>query len=140
MRDKGLLPWRRRDSILPSFFDFGFDDFFDMFSAPVKLDVRETENEYIVEVDLPGYDKKDIEIRCEENLLTISGKQNEVIEEKGDNYIHRERRQGNFSRSVPLPQNINSDAITACFNNGVLTINLPKTTPSKPKGKIIDIE
>jgi HSP20 family protein len=142
MRGRGLVPWRRK-GLLPGFFDFGFDfdDLFDFFNfQPVKVDMKETENEYIVEADLPGYDKNGIEIRYEDNLLTISAEQNEITEEKGDNYIHRERRRGSFSRSIPVPENVNGDAIKASFNNGVLRVTLPKVTPSKPKGRKIDIE
>jgi len=144
MRGRGLIPWRRKGGFLPGFFDFGvdFDDFFENFFniQSVKADMRETENEYIVEADLPGYDKNNIEIRFENNLLTIAAQQDETTEEKGDNYIHRERRRGSFSRSIPVPENVNGDAIKASFNNGVLRLILPKVTPSKPQGRKIDID
>ncbi|HHW02426.1 MAG TPA: Hsp20/alpha crystallin family protein [Thermoanaerobacterales bacterium] len=144
MRGRGLVPWRRRGGLLPGFFDFGFDfeDFFDNFfnMQPVRADMRETEKEYIVEADLPGYDKNNIEIRFENNMLTISAQQDETTEEKGENYIHRERRRGSFSRTIPVPENVNGDAIKASFNNGVLQIILPKLTPSKPQGRKIDID
>lgn len=142
MRSRGLVPWRRK-SLLPSFFDMGLDvdDFFDAFSFhPMKTDLKETDKEYIVEADLPGYDKDGIEIRYEDNLLTINAKQDEITEEKNDTYIQRERRQGSFSRTFTIPSNVKSDEISASFKNGVLTVILPKITPSKPQGKIIDIE
>ena len=141
MRGRDLIPWRRR-GFLPSVFDvFGSDDVFDVFNLnPVRADLRETENEYIVEADLPGYNKENIEIRYEDDMLTISAKYDEVKEEKGDSFIHRERRRGNFSRSIPMPSNVRSDEIKASFNNGVLKVVLPKLEPSKPRGRIIDIE
>jgi len=142
MRNKGLIPWRRR-GLLPSFFDLttDVDDFFDFFTFnPVKADLLENEREYIVEADLPGYDKNNIEIRFENNLLTISAQQDELTEEKDDNYIQRERRQGSFSRSLAIPDNVANDAITASFKDGVLRVILPKKTPSEPQGKIIDID
>ncbi len=142
MRNRDITPWKRKGT-LPGFFNFGFDfdDFFDAFSTqPVKTDLRETEKEYIVEADLPGYDKSGIEIHFEDNMLTISAKQDEVTEEKGHNYIHRERRRGSFSRTVPIPQNVNSDAIKATYDKGVLQVILPKVEPSKPKGRKIEIE
>lgn len=140
MRGRDLMPWRRR-SLLPGLFDFDMDDFFDLFNfQTIKTDLRETENEYILEADLPGFDKSGIEIRHEGNILTISAQQNEDVEEKNENYIHRERRRGSFQRSFTLPDNVNHDAIKASFNNGVLRIVLPKTAPSRPNGRIIDIE
>ncbi|HHV18295.1 MAG TPA: Hsp20/alpha crystallin family protein [Thermoanaerobacterales bacterium] len=142
MRGKGLVPWRRR-GLLPTFFDLAFDtdDFFDIFNlSPVKADLRETEKEYIVEADLPGYNKDNIEIRYENDLLTISAKYDEVTEEKSESFIQRERRRGNYSRSIPIPNNVKSDAIKASFDNGVLKVILPKVEPSKPSGRIIDID
>lgn len=140
----GLTPWRRRRSFLPSFFDIGtdIDDFFDFFnSQTVRTDLRETENEYILEADLPGCNKNEIEIRYDEQgMLTISAQKNEETEEKGKNYLHRERRRGSFQRAVPVPSNVDPDGINANFNNGVLEVILPKVTPSKPKGRKIDIE
>ncbi|HHX22914.1 MAG: Hsp20/alpha crystallin family protein [Tepidanaerobacteraceae bacterium] len=142
MRGKGLIPWRRK-GILPGFFDLNFDtdDFLDMFNFnPIRVDVKETENEYTVEADLPGYDKNNIEIRYENNSLVISAEHDEVTEEKRDNYIHHERRRGNFTRSIPFPDDIKSDSIKASYKNGVLKVVLPKVAPSKPSGRIIDIE
>ncbi len=142
MRDRGLIP-RRRRGLLPAFFDLAFDtdDFFDMFNlSPVKADLRETENEFIVEADLPGYNKENIEIRYEDNMLTISAKYDEVMEEKGESFIQRERRRGNYSRSIAIPSNVKEDEIKASFNNGVLKVVLPKIEPSKPRGRIIDID
>lgn len=140
MRGRDLIPWRRR-GLLPSFFDFDMDDIFDLFNFhSIKTDLRETENEYILEADLPGFEKSGIEIRNEGNMLTITAKQDETTEEKSKNYIHRERRRGSFQRTIPLPDNVNSEAIKASFNNGVLKLILPKTSPSKSSGRIIDIE
>ena len=142
MHSKGIVPWRRK-GLLPGFFDFSLDvdDFFDALTTnPIRTDLRETDAEYIMEADLPGYDKGGIEIHCEDRLLTISARQENITEENSENYIRRERRQGSFSRSIPLPQNVNHDEIKASFNNGVLKIVLPKVEPSKPQGRKIDIE
>lgn len=73
-------------------------------------------------------------------MLTISAKYDEVMEEKGESFIQRERRRGNYSRSIAIPSNVKEDEIKASFNNGVLKVVLPKIEPSKPRGRIIDID
>ena len=142
MQNRSLIPLRRR-GLLPGFFDFSqdIDDFFDAFLPnQMRTDLRETDTEYILEADLPGYDKDGIEIRCEDKSLTISARQDNVTEEKGANYIRKERRQGSFSRSIPLPEDVNLENIKANFDKGVLKISLPKVEPTKSKGRIIDID
>ncbi|TYP53301.1 Hsp20/alpha crystallin family protein [Thermosediminibacter litoriperuensis] len=144
MRGRDLSPWRRR-SFFPAVFEFDvesfLDNFFDsIYPQAIRIDMRETESEYIVEADMPGYDKNSIEIRYENNLLTISGQQDEFTEEKRDNYIHRERRRGSFRRTIPVPENVDAEKIKASYNNGVLRVILPKITPSKPTGRRIEIE
>lgn len=144
MRSRELMPWRRR-GFFPSIFEFDvenfLDNFFDFFGQqPIRIDMRETESEYIVEADMPGFDKNSIEIRYENNMLTISGQHDEITEEKRENYIHRERRRGSFSRTIPVPENVDAEKIKANYNNGVLKVILPKMTPSKPSGRKIEIE
>ncbi|ADL08647.1 Hsp20/alpha crystallin family protein [Thermosediminibacter oceani] len=144
MRGRELFPWRRK-SFFPAVFEFDvenfLDSFFDFFSPQaIRIDMRETESEYIVEADMPGYDKNSIDIRYENNLLTISAQHDEFTEEKRDNYIHRERRRGSFRRTIPVPENVDAEKIRASYNNGVLQVILPKITPSKPTGRRIEIE
>ena len=142
MQNREIMPWRRR-GLLPKLWNFplDFDDFFDMsFANPMRTDLRETDTEYILEADLPGYDKKGIEIHYEDGVLTLCARQDDVKEEKAENYLRRERRQGSFSRSIPLPENVNPDAIKASFDSGVLKVVLPKVEPSKEKGRKIAIQ
>ncbi|HHY04774.1 MAG TPA: Hsp20/alpha crystallin family protein [Thermoanaerobacterales bacterium] len=142
MRGKGIVPWRRK-GLLPGFFDFNFDvdDFFDMFNyQSFRADLKETENEYILEADLPGCDKNSIEIVYDDHNLTISAEHSETTEESGENYIHKERRRGSFSRTISVPENVNGEKISAKFENGVLQVIMPKISPSKPQGRKIDIE
>lgn len=140
MQHRGLIPWRKR-GLMPGLFDFSLDldDFFDAMTNPIRADLRETDTEYILEADLPGYDKEGIEVHYEDKLLTISAKQDNITEEKGENYIRRERRQGSFSRSIPIPEDVDSEKIKASFNRGVLQVILPKVAPSRPRGRKIDI-
>lgn len=102
------------------------------------MDVVETANEFIVSAELPGLEKDDIEIEIENNILTIRGeKKEEKREEEGRHYVY-ERRFGGFSRSFTLPTNVDPDRVTARFENGVLTVTLPKT--EEARGRRIEIE
>jgi HSP20 family protein len=97
------------------------------------LDIYETENELIVDVDLPGLSEKDLDIRVENNMLTISGERKFESKVKEDNYLRIERPYGTFSRSFELPSSVNYDAIKAEYSIGVLTLHLPKRAEAKPK-------
>ena len=77
--------------------------------------------------------EKDIEVKVENNVLSISSKKEEVKENKDKDYVHKERRSYSFSRSFTLPDNVKSDKIDASFNNGLLNISIPKAPEAKPK-------
>ena len=95
------------------------------YNREMKTDIKQTDNEYIVEVELPGYDKKDIKLELKNNYLTISaGRENET-EEKENGYLRRERRTGQVCRSFYV-EGINQEDINAKYENGVLEITLPK--------------
>jgi HSP20 family protein len=98
-----------------------------------RLDVSETDKEIEVSADLPGLDKKDIDISLENDILVIKGERKEEFRET-DKHVHRmERRYGSFYRSLRLPVDVKSDAIEASFKNGVLKITLPKTEEARKK-------
>ena len=103
------------------------------------VDVAETKNEIVVNVEIPGMDPKEFDISLSEGTLTIRGekKQDRVEEE---NYHLTERRYGTFSRSIPLPQEVESDKISASYKNGVLTVTLPKSEGTKRKEIKIKVE
>ena len=114
-----------------------FDDFF---TAPTfddnalpAVDIRETESEYGMEVELPGLTEKDVEVKLDNNLLTISSGKEEKKEEKKNGYILRERRAARFSRSFVLPETVDREKIGAEFKNGVLQLTFPKVPAAKPK-------
>lgn len=106
-------------------FDFG------TWSPPV--DLREESDRLVLEMELPGLKKEDIEINLENNVLTIKGERKFEKEEKKDNYHKIERSYGKFSRSFSLPAAIKADEIDASLNNGVLTLSLPYAEEAKPK-------
>ncbi len=97
------------------------------------VDIYETEHELVVKADLPDVNPQDLDIRVENNILTIRGErkfENKVNEE---NYLRVERSYGSFSRSFSLANSVNSEAIKADYQNGVLTLSIPKREEAKPK-------
>jgi HSP20 family protein len=97
------------------------------------VDVRESETDYVMEVDLPGLSEKDIEVKLENTLLTISSVKEDKKEEKKNGYLVRERRSAGFCRSFVLPAEVDREKIAAEFKNGVLHLTFPKTPAAKPK-------
>ena len=97
------------------------------------VDIYETENELVVKADLPDLQEKDIDVRVENNTLTIRGERRFEKEVNEDNYLRVERSYGTFTRSFSLPNTVNPEAIRAEYRNGVLTVRMPKREESKPK-------
>jgi HSP20 family protein len=114
-----------------------FDDFFNgssfnQTSVP-PVDVRETDSEFLMEMEIPGLSEKDVEVKLDNNLLTISSVKEEKKEEKKNGYVLRERKSSEFSRSFVLPEGVDREKIAAQFKNGVLHLNFPKVPAAKPK-------
>ena len=129
-----------------------FDDFFDFPTMPrqqqaisvMKTDVREHENGYELDVDLPGIKKENVKVKLEDGYLTISAStaQNNDEKDKKGNYIRRERFSGSYSRSFYVGEEIKETDIKAKFDNGVLQLSIPKpeVLPKQPESKYIAIE
>ena len=98
-----------------------------------SVDIYETEHELVVKADLPDVDPKDLDIRVENNVLTIRGERKFEKKVNEDNYLRVERAYGTFSRSFTLANSVNADAIKAEYQNGVLTLTIPKREEAKPK-------
>src|SRR5215510_10897052 len=96
------------------------------------VDVFETENELVLKADLPDVDQKDIDVRVENQTLTIEGERKFEKEESGKGYHRIERSFGHFTRSFAVPQSFDTEKITAGYKNGVLTVTLPKKEAAKP--------
>jgi HSP20 family protein len=148
-----LLPFKRQSGV-PNVFSemddvlkkmwYGFpfhnlEEDMDVAWSP-RLDVSETDNGLEIVADLPGMDKKDINVSLEENLLTIKGEKKEEKESKDKHYHTIERRSGSFYRAIRLPVEVEKDKIEAAFKDGVLTLRLPKTKESKKKVAQIEIK
>jgi HSP20 family protein len=97
------------------------------------VDIFETENELVVKADLPDVNPQDLDIRVENNILTIRGARKFEKKVNEDNYLRIERAYGAFSRSFSLANSVKSEAIKADYQNGVLTLSIPKREEAKPK-------
>ena len=126
-----------------------FDDLFkdDFFKGKekanlMKTDIRETDNSFILDIDLPGYKKEDIKIDVTDGYLTINAKtSSENNEEEKGKFVRRERFMGEVSRSFYVGEDVEVDNIKAAFKNGTLCLEVPKvdSETSKPEKKYIEI-
>jgi HSP20 family protein len=98
-----------------------------------SVDVREEEARYVVQVDLPGVEKKDIEITAEKGVLTIKGERKAEARKSDAGYERVERVAGTFLRRFTLPETAQADGITAKQTNGVLEVSIPKQAQQQPK-------
>ena len=130
-----------------------FDDVFGGFGLPTafgpalrqmpvapKIDVSETDNEIQVTAEMPGIDQNDVEVLLEDDRLIIRGEKKEEREDKDRNYHVRERVQGAFSRTLPLPFAPDPNQVKAEFRNGVMTITIPKPQEVKQKQHRIEVQ
>ena len=127
-------PFRDMDNFEKSFWG-------DMAAADFKTDIKDNGKEYVLEADLPGFKKEDINIDIDKDCLTISAeRKSEEKEDKGDNgFVRRERYYGSFSRSFNI-KGIDTDGITAEYNDGVLTLTMPEKTPEVPAARRLEIK
>jgi HSP20 family protein len=134
-------------------FDRYFESFFgDSLMAPAArmlnqlpaVDIRETENAYVLDMELPGYDEKNIEVHVDGSSLTIASKQEEARDVKKDEenqgtYVLRERRVHSFSRSFKLPENADPESVSAAFKNGILNLQIKKRAEAQKRTIQINI-
>ncbi len=136
--------------IVPSIFhDDYFDEMFNAFRGKegikpmMRTDVKEIGNDYLLEIEMPGYDKDEIHAELEKGYLTISGVHTEKIdeEEKCGQYIRRERYYGKCSRSFYIGENLTQEDVKAKYENGILSIAFPKDKkPEVEEKRRISIE
>jgi HSP20 family protein len=97
------------------------------------LDIYETDERFVVNVELPGIEPDSVDVSVEDSVLTIRGERSFYAEVDEESFHRVERRYGQFARSITLPQTANAEAIEASFDRGVLTITVPKVEQAKPK-------
>lgn len=132
-----MIPRKRNDFDL---FDemFGMDPFFERRDAKLmKTDIKEKGDKYIIDIDLPGYDKENIDLEIEDGYLKVSAKVDKNIDESDEEekYIHQERFHGECSRSFYIGKNIKEEDIKASFKKGILTLTIPKEEQKKLEEK-----
>jgi HSP20 family protein len=143
-----MVPFRKNNNLSKrgDYFDQLFANFFDedlfsqanYFGSSMKVDLKENENEYIIEADLPGVKKEAIDISYENNYLTISAKRDDSTEVNSSGYLRHERRYGDFKRSFYI-DDIDENKVNASFSEGVLKLNLPKKEETKKNKRKFDI-
>ena len=139
----GMLPFEKGNDNWFDVFDNFERQFFGHTNAALpdfRTDIRETDGGYVLEAELPGFNKEDIRLDLKDGILTISAEHKENADQKDDkgNYIRRERRYGSFCRSFDV-SGIDEEKITAAYNNGVLELTLPKAAPAIPQSRQIAI-
>ena len=116
---------------------------FDQMPVPatqsLSIDLADADDAFEVTADLPGYDREDIDLSVADRTLRISAERDESSEEGEGNYLRRERRRQSVSRSLSLPEDVEEDAASANYRNGVLTVTLPKATTTDDS-RSIDID
>lgn len=140
------LPHVNRDPFFGPFFDrfFGTDPFRAELTFPWRenladrawmpaVDVKETDEAFVLIAELPGLSKKDIHITLEDGVLTLAGERRFEKEENKDNYHRIERAYGSFNRSFSLGGGVEADKVQAAFKDGVLTVSVPKAAETRPR-------
>lgn len=137
-----LTPFERRTNSLLNLFDSMERDMFGSLEssvAAIRTDISEDDDKYLIEAELPGFKKEDIHIDVENNMLTISAEHKEESEDKKKGYIRKERRYGSFKRSFDL-SGVDASNIDASYNDGILTLALPKLVKKPDTTRRIELK
>jgi len=146
--------WIVKDKMMRRYTPFDeFDSFFDRMGRGFELmgtqqgqmavDIADEDEAFRLTADLPGFDREDIELTIADSVVTISAEHTHNQDETSDDgaYIHRERRTASLQRQVRLPEAVDDEAVSAAYQNGVLSVTLPKqSTAAIEEGRRIDIE
>ena len=140
----GMIPFEYRDRNLFNAFDNFERSFFGNSNVDLpafRTDIRDAGDKYLLDAELPGFNKEDISLDIKDGILTITAEHNESNDQKDDkgNYIRRERRYGSFRRSFDI-SGIDENTISASYQNGILQLTLPKAQQVLPQSHRIAIE
>ena len=132
-----MLPTISRRTFSPFLSSIFDDDFFPVLTSRTSsmpaVNIKEDEKSYILELAVPGMDKKDLKIDINEDVLTISSETKNETEEEKDGYKRKEFSYSSFCRSFYIPDNVNRDKIGASYKDGILNVELPKLEEGKNK-------
>jgi len=103
------------------------------------MDLVEEGEDFVLRADLPGLSQDQVKVELEDDVLTISGERGSEHEDRSDGYYRLERATGSFSRSLTLPEGVEPDSIEASFEQGVLTVRIPKPAQRKPQRVAINV-
>ena len=98
-----------------------------------RVDIAETDNEFIIKAEIPGVKKEDVKVTVDSGVLSIRGERKQEKEEKDKKFHRVERYYGSFTRSFTMPDNVDETKIEASFKDGMLNLRIPKTEAAKPK-------
>lgn len=136
-------PFREIEDLECAFFGAPFGSFFEPRTAlsAFRTDVTDEGDHYLLEADLPGFDKKDIHLDLTDDTLTIQAERHSKVDEtdKKNRYVHMERSYGSYSRRFDVSQ-IDTENIRAAYDNGVLKLTLPKKSQIQPAARRLEIE
>lgn len=138
----GMIPFTREENSLWNYLDNMekslFTGFGDM--SQFRCDIQDKGDHYLLEAELPGFQKEDISLDLNGDNMIITARHNSEKEDKGEgNYLRRERKYGSYSRSFNV-SGINTEGIKAAYNNGILEVTLPKQAEVAPATRTIQIE
>ena len=105
-----------------------------------SVDIAETDSGFEVRAELPGVKQEDVNVSVRDNVLTLRGEKRQEETDEGKNYRRVERHYGTFQRAFTLPPNVDVEAITAAYRDGVLTLTVPKAEEAKPKEIPIEVD
>jgi HSP20 family protein len=122
---------KEMDRLFDRFTEWDLPEFRPFGEWSPSLDFSETKDAYMVKLEVPGIDPKEISVTIENQMLTIKGEKAKEKEEKDEQYYRMERAYGSFMRSVRLPAPVEAGKVTASFKNGLLTVTMPKSPGAK---------
>lgn len=131
------LRWEM-DRLLRDFFDTGASG--NYAAAAPAADLYETENAYVAELELPGFDREDINVTLEQGTLTVTGSRSAEREQEEGEYHLRERSTGRFQRSFRMPESVNVDEVQAHFSNGILEVQMPKAAEARSRKIEVNVD
>lgn len=124
------------DDLFNDLFNWNNRQVFNQRSSSPSVNIKENEDGFELELATPGLNKEDLKIELNNDILTISSERKEENKEEKENFSRREFSYQTFSRSFTLPETVNSDEIKAKYENGILSVSIPKKEEAKPKAKM----